>query len=331
MKDIEIDEMRKAMGTLPDRTEEKTYDYVNALEVSHVELRDWPKNVMKNIVNAALSTWGSGKLGSDSGSCKKWEKLSPVNRFRVVLAALTNQTLPLALENVKFQFEFNGIPRHTFDQWARARLAAHQSIGCRDNSKLDAPFVLYPQLYKMIKKDDKMRIIFERWVKETKDLYELILNKGRGSYQIARAVLPMSYNHSWTSSIDLNSLKRQLGRRLMACEEAPHVLMAWKIREEIDKKVSPLIANYLRPACDCAKKCLYAGGSEGLVKYFSLLFKPCGRWPVDFKYAEFNMSCSNYEELSKYVKIVNPDEWIDYTADDYEKLDKKDKILFEED
>jgi len=325
----QIDNIRKALDTLPDRSQEKSYDYVSVYETLTLEIYDMPSNPYRNIVNAACSTWGSAKVGIDEGSCRKWQKLSPENRFIVVLSALKGETLPLALENVKFQFGVNGAPRHAFDQHARVRLAAHQSIGCRDNSKLEAPFILYPALYKEIQEKPELKEKFELWTKMTKDLYELILDSGCGSFQTARAVLPMSYNHSFTTSIDLLSLKGQMSRRLMACEEAPIVFMYWKLREEI-KKSTPLIANFLRPACDGAKKCVYHGGAEGLTKYFSNLFKGCGRWPDEVEYAEFNRSCSDYEELSRYVEIVPKDGWLNLTENDYEKLDPKDKSLFEQ-
>jgi hypothetical protein len=283
-----------------------------------------------NIVNAACSTWGSAKVGPDEGSCRKWNKLSPKNRFIVALSSLKGETLPLAMENIKYQFCCNGGPRHLFDQHARVRLAAHQSIGCRDNTKLDAPFILYPELYKEIQQKPELKEQFETWIKSTKDMYETILKSGCGSYQTARAVLPMSYNHSFSTSIDLLSLKGQMARRLMACEESPIVFMYWRLREEIKKK-TPLIANFLRPACDCAKKCIYHGGAESLTKYFSNLFSGCGRWPDEVSYAEFNRSCSDYEELSKYVEIVPKDGWIKYTENDYDLLDEKDKNLFETD
>jgi thymidylate synthase ThyX len=325
----QIDNIRKALDTLPDRSSEKSYEYFNVYEALTIEVYDFPVNPYKNIVNAACSTWGSAKIGCDEGSCRKWDKLSPQNRFIVALSSLKGETLPLALENVKFQFGVNGCPRHTFDQHARVRLAAHQSIGCRDNSKLEAPLVLYPELYKEIQEKLELKEKFESWLKVTKDLYETILSSGCGSFQTARAVLPMSYNHSFTTSIDLLSLKGQMSRRLMACEEAPIVFMYWKLREQI-KKSMPLIANYLRPACDGAKKCIYHGGAEGLTKYFSNLFKGCGRWPDEVEYAEFNRSCSDYNELSKYVEIVPRDGWLNFTENDYEKLDLKDKLLFEQ-
>src|SRR5271157_5501848 len=141
MNKEQIDNIREALDTLPDRSQKKTYDYFNALETSYVKLLDQPVNVYRNITNAAVSTWGSGEIGPENGSCHKWEKLTPQNRFIVALSALTGNTLPLALENVKYQFEMNGIPRHTADQFFRCRLASHQSIGCRDNSKINSPFI----------------------------------------------------------------------------------------------------------------------------------------------------------------------------------------------
>ena len=139
----------------------------------------------------------------------------------------------------------------------------------------------------------------------------------------------MSYNHSWVSYVNLLALRGQMSRRLMACEEAPIVLLFWKMREEIEKQF-PLIANYFRPACDRARKCIYHEGPEGLTKLFSSLFAGCGRWKTKQKYSEFNHSCSNYEELSRYVKIVKPEEWKHFTQNDYNLIDKKDKQLFEE-
>lgn len=326
-----IEQFRKAMGTLPSQRPKKNYRYVNALDVCTVRLTEYPDNPYKSLVRMATATWGDGQTGSKHGSTYKWEKLTPENRFRVALSVLTGNTLPTAMESVNFVFEFNSIPRHTFDQFARARIGTgHASIGCRDNSKLDAPFVLYPGLFKELKRNKKLRKKFEKWAKKTKDLYEDILGTSKGSWQLARAVLPMSYNHSWVSYMNLLALRGQMARRLMACEEAPMVLVFWKMRAEIEKNF-PLIANYLRPVCDKARKCVYHEGPEGLTKIFSSLFAGCGRWPTSQKYSEFNNSCTDYSELAKYVKITKPTEWINYTPNDYFKLSNRDKKLFEQD
>ena len=328
-----INSIRKALGTLPSQQSVKTYDYISVFDnkAANVRLAEFPKNPYKMLVRAATATWGSGKIGYNEGSMNKWEKLLPESRFIVALSVLTGNTLPQAVEPVTFQWELNGFPRHTFDQFARMRIgAAIFSIGCRDNNKLDAPFILYPKLFDEIENNSKLKEKFEHWVKITKDLYNDILETETGSWQIARAVLPMSYNHSWGCYTNLLALKGQMSRRLMFCEEAPIVLLFWKMKEEIEKYF-PLINNYLRPACDNAKRCVYHGEHEGLTKYFSNLFAGCGRWPDDINYQEFNQSCTDVDKISKVVKIVKNNEWFYYTDNDYDKLDKKDKELFEDD
>jgi len=115
----------------------------------------------------------------------------------------------------------------------------------------------------------------------------------------------------------------------MACEESSIVALHIALRELVGRKF-PLLANYLRPACDGAKRCLYHEGPEGMTKYFSSLFACCGRWPTKEAYSEFNVSCSSYEELAEHgFAMPGPTEWVKYGENDYEKLSHKDKALFE--
>lgn len=327
-----IENFRSAMGTLPSQNPKKNYDYVSTFHQNacYVKLVEFPLNPYKYLVRCCASTWGDGELGPGHGSTQKWEKLTPKSRFLVALSALTGNTLPVGAESPNFLWEFNGFPRHTFSQFVRMRIGSgHCSIGCRDNNKLDCPWILYPELYEELQNNKQLKSDFEEWTKKTKDLYEKILSTGNGSWQTSRAVLPMSYSHSWTSYTSLLALKGQMSRRLMPCEETPIVLMFWRMRSEIEKHF-PLIANYLRPACDGAKRCIYHGGAEGLTKYFSNLFAGCGRWPDQINYQEFNFSCTNPEELSKHCNYVKPTEWISFTENDYDKLSETDKKLFEE-
>jgi hypothetical protein len=332
LKKETIENFREAMGTLPSQNPVKNYDYVSTYDPNacYVKLVEYPSNIYKYLVRMSASTWGDGQLGPGHGSTQKWEKLTPEARYIVALSVLTGNTLPVAEESANLLWEFNGFQRHTYDQFVRLRIGSgHASIGCRDNNKLDCPWILYPELYEELQKNPSLKSHFDEWTKKTKDLYEEILATGRGSWQMSREVLPMSYSHSWTSYTSLLALIGQMNRRLMPCEEAPIVLMFWRMREEIAKKF-PLIGNYLRPVCDKAKRCVYHGGAEGLTKYFSNLFAGCGRWKDEADYQEFNFSCTNTEELAKHCNYVQPTEWINYTENDYDKLSDIDKRLFEE-
>ncbi len=323
----EIDNMREAMGTLPSQAPQKTYGYKNSLDSLYVKMVEYPKNPYKAIVSMAAATWGD----NETGSTGKWDKLTPENRYRIVLAVLTGNTLPQAAEAVQFTFEVNGSPRHTFDQHARVRLGtAFASIGTRDNNKLDADFLFYPDVRKRMDEDTQYRERVEQWIKMTKDLYEETISTGQGSWQSGRVFLPMSVNHSYVFTQNYLALRGQCARRLMACEESSIVALHIALRALVGRKF-PLLSNYLRPACDGAKRCIYHEGPEGMTKYFSSLFACCGRWPTKEAYSEFNTTCSDYAELAKHGFVLpNPDEWIKYGENDFDKLSSYDKALFDE-
>jgi thymidylate synthase ThyX len=316
-----IDEMREVMGTAPSARPKKQTRIINGCTELEVDIIDHSRNPFKSIVAAACATWG------DDDYKPKWEQLSPENRYKVVLASVTGNTLPQALESVQFTFRVKGLPRHTFDQHARARIGTtFFSVGSRDNNKLDASVILYPKLYERVMKDPHLKNFFY----EMKDVYEKLL-ENKGSWQIARAVLPMCYHHPYYFSQNYLALQGQCSRRMMFCEEFGIVGLHWKIQHKIMKEISPLLAEYLRPACDKAKKCVYAK-SYGLSNAFGCLFAGCGRWPAGTKYATFNESCTDVEKLEEQLgfHIIRSDEWLDYNYVPYDDLDPKDKKLFEE-
>jgi len=328
MKNEEINNLRAAMGTLPSQAPEKSTEIVRGVSKLNVEMYDFPINPYRTICESVLATWG------DDAYETKWNKLTPQNRFKVVLACLMGKTLPTVLEGISFSFIVRNLPRHSFDQHARARIGStFYSIGSRDNNKLDSKIILYTRLYdKCFDKKGKQTDfgeIFIKHMKCMKDIYGKII-KDKGSWQIARAILPMSYHHSYKFSQNLLALQGQCKRRLSFCEEEFIVALHWMIREKIKEKY-PLIANFLRPACDYAGKCLYSQ-SYSLSNVFGCLFASCGRNKSGTDYATFNESCSSIKEIEKQlnIKIPRPKEWINYTGDDYDKLDKLDKQLFEE-
>jgi len=329
MTNEDVQNMRKAMGTLPSQHPEKTYSYKNDIQSIYVKMTDWPRNPYEQIVRAVAATWGD----NETGSTGKWEKLTPENRYRLVLSHLTGNTLPQASEGIQFQFEVNGLSRSDFDQHARARLGMHfMSIGTRDNNKLDADFLLYDEAIEQTKKDPEYKAKVDQWVKLTKDLYEETINLSESSWQTGRCFLPQSINHSYVFGTNYIALKGQCSRRLMFCEQEGISALHWKLKAEVDSKF-PLLGNFLKPACDGAKRCVYMEGPEGMTKYFSNLFDGCGRWKVqnvdNDAYKEFNHSCTNPERMKELgVKIWEIGDYKHFGPDDYEKLDPIDKAFF---
>jgi hypothetical protein len=321
---VEMDELRRTMGTMPDQN---TEDDVTEIHVGvsgvTVELFDHPRNPYRIIFEGAVATWGTETYET------KWPLVSPENRFKVVKAALSGQTLPQAVEPTQFFFIARGASRSSFDQHARQRLATFFSQGVRDNSRLAAGFRLPTELHPDNGGDPDLYTEIIAYVKEYKCLYKKILKQGQGSFQSARCLMPMGMTHHYKWSVNLGALKSYMAQRLQACEQSDTVQVAIAAWNQINDKF-PLIASHLKPGCDNAKRCTYHQIST-LGECFGCLFSGCGRWPDPKPYATFNKSCSSYSQMAKESGINIPEisTWPEYK--EFENLLPKDKILFWED
>lgn len=320
----QIDDLRKQMGTLPELNQENKETKVHVgVEGISVEMIDHPKNPYKTIFEVTVATWGNEKYET------KWPMVSPENRYKVVQAALSGQTLPQAIEPCVFTFIARGASRSAFDQHARQRLATFFSQGVRDNSRLDAGFRLPAELHPDKGGDKELYEEIIKYVETYKNLYQKILKQGWGSFQAARCLMPMGMTHNYKFTENLGALKSYMAQRLQACEQSDTVQVAICTWHEVNKKF-PLIASHLKPGCDRAHKCTYHQAST-LSEMFSCLFAGCGRWPDPVKYATFNRSCSSYEQMGSEsgLKLVSPQEWAEYSS--FESLKPSDKALFWED
>jgi len=297
VKDIEA--LRKAMGTLPEHQPPREDKIYYGLKHLRVELVDYPKNPYRAIYEIVTSTWSGRRKW-----WKRWENATVDGRIKVVLAALQRQTLPQCLEAGTFTFKIQGITRSAFDQLARHRHAGIGSVGSRDNNHLDAALVL-PKAMKKYHND----IVW--WWKQTKDLYQKMVLDGKENWQTARSVLPMSMEWRFTWCLNYRGLQDMCSQRLAFCEQWDTVGAAWTMRHEVEKKF-PLLAAFLRPRCDWAKRCVYSQ-NYSLSELFGCLFAPCGRWPKpkDYIYATFNEACTEIEELEEDLgfHIPRPNEW----------------------
>jgi len=319
-RDDEINDLRKAMGTMPNENlEPNTMFYIGVNGIT-VEMVECPENPYRAIFEASVATWGDERYGT------KWGEVSPENRFKVVKAALSGQTLPQALEPVNFMFIVRGASRAQFDQHARQRIGAtFFSQGVRDNSRADAGFRVPTDLIEMEDRNLSDRVL--EHIAKGKELYSEILGNGKGSYQSARAILPMGMTHNYKYAANLQAIKGYMAQRLQACEQEDTVFVAISIRKAIEEKF-PLIASHLKPGCDYAKRCTYHQ-SYTLSEMFGCLFAGCGRWPDENEYSTFNGSCSNYRTMAEQggIQLRSPTFWREY--DTFGSLDVEDRMLFE--
>ena len=292
-----IQKMREIMGTVPGQAKKKT-NFFDGVEGITCKMIDHSKNPYKAMFAMATSTWGTENEWSD-----KWSRTPVEGRINVVKAVLEGSTLPLALEEPSFCFEISGVSRASFDQTARVRIgAALGSMGVRDNSRIDAGFRIPNEL----SKNGQLKAEIIAHITAIKDLYGKII-ENKGSWQAARAVLPMGMTHNFTITINYMSLRGQCARRLCFAEQEDTVATFWLMREELKKKF-PWLAAWLRPACDFRGKCLYHK-SYSMSEMFGCLFKECGRNPCDAtdEYALFNNACSDKKTIESQLMIQIPE------------------------
>lgn len=232
MNQAEINNLRKAVGTLPSEKPEKSTNIVEFESSINVELVDHSKNPIKALFLMATATWG------DNNYNNKWNIVTNQGKLEVIKAVLTHNTLPQAREVVNFLFKVRGVPRWLFDYHTQVPFTTFASIGCRDNNKLDSDIVMTDPTH-----HSKMQSAADTY-EDLKNLYETVINSGNGSWQSARAFLPQSYSHSYFFSQNLLSIA-SMKYDLSDYNSCMLYRIYSYISNEIHKKVSPLLAQYL--------------------------------------------------------------------------------------
>lgn len=204
MNHIELNELRAAMGTLPSNVREINFQKKYERDEVSTKIVDTNANPFRSIFSTATATWGDNKYDD------KWLIAKPIDKLKVIAAALTGRTLPQALENVNFTWRVRGVPRSTFNHHTeKAKLGCtFYSVGCRDNNKLDTDFILPDYIeennFYEIFSEDKLISYY----RQSKEIYSEMLDQTMGSWQSARAFLPLTYQHSYHFTQNLLSLIR---------------------------------------------------------------------------------------------------------------------------
>ena len=320
-----FEEIKNEMRFVFSESEVSRVKFVDSISELKVKLVSWTSpNPYKILLEVASCTWG------DYNNTDKWSRLSPEARFHIVKAVLGGRALPLAREHLKFTFVISGVSRAAFDEIARARIGvAYGSKGWKDNKLRSIGFMIpsvllsYPEfLPELI-----------NHVKNVSKLYAKMQKLGVPNWA-CRSIMPMYCLYRFIMSLDYLALQQFCANRMNFTEQEDVVAVAWYMREEIKKKF-PLLAEYLRPAEDWAKKDL-TDKVNGFAEELGVPNAPSGRWSVDMQkfYQKYDVlcdkPCTDIVVLEKYlgIHIPRPDEWIDYT---WETLDKRDKAQFEED
>lgn len=312
-----INDLRKVMGTLPNQSPNKQTMFYRGVEGIEVDLIAHTDNPYKAMYIFATSCWGS--------KINKWEETTPEGRFEIVKSVLKRETLPLALETSSFTFVIEGPSRAAFDQMARTRIGATFSAkGMRDNNWKDASFRIPEAIWAdPVKKEQAMKSMLL-----AKDAYSEIVDSGKGSWQVARCVLPLYVCYGWSAHYTLATLMGVCAQRMKFCEMEDTVATAWLMRDAVAEKF-PLIGQYLVPGCDNGARCQYHATYKSS-ELFGCLFKECGRNRCEAtnEYAEFNESCTDVGTLRRQLPIEIFNTGCQRKFETFESLTPSDKKLF---
>ena len=276
-----------------------------------VELIDWTPNCYKAICNGALMTWGK--------VCNKWPLLSPETRFYVVNEVLNNRALPLAKELPTFTFLVSGVSRACADQIFRARMGVSICAkGFKDNDLRHLDMCIPSRI-----RDAETREKVKKFAEESRKLYREI--QGDAPNWAGRCIVPMYAGYHFLISFNYLALQGFCANRMETTEMPDVVAVSWLMRERV-KEVFPLLADYLRPACDFAKRDRTLA-VNGFAEVFGLPHASDNRWPNELeKYKQLSSeSCTDLRKLCAQLEFsyVSPSDWKDYTWVSLEASDKE--------
>jgi flavin-dependent thymidylate synthase len=249
MREIEkklYDERSKA-GSLDGSMFDIGYDNIE------VKLLDWPKNPYDLIWQETMTSWTTNIPIEDTCPYEKIEvkdvrtgevSLDTIKscKKRLVLDVLEGRMLPNALESLQFTFVVSGVTRITTHQIVRARIGVvFNQFSTRFANVSQVKFRVPPELkgYELER--------FQSSCKLAKEVYKELIESGIHE-QLARYVLPDSIETTICESWNYLALRAYTRQRACSIAQPEHRVVAEKMINEV-KKVYPLLAKYMWPAC----------------------------------------------------------------------------------
>ena len=298
-------------------TEIKTPIFKGVKEITIV-LESFTPNPYRGMCDMALATWGS--------QIRKWDILTPEERFYVVLKVLQNKALPLGRESPSFLFSISGVSRSSFDQIARQRIGSTFSSLGWNNIHTQTGFRIPNEILDH-EEHDEFEYLLEDCVDRCKEVYSILIGNGI-SYQSAREILPIGMLHWFHFNITYEALRQFCSRRLCFSEKEDTVATAWLMRERVKEKF-PLLTLFLRPSCDWSKKCGYHS-EDSLPEEMGTLFESCGRNPSLIKEpnVDFHRPSTKVSDLERDLNIKIPTFNDEFSVNNFDDLSDIDKELF---
>lgn len=218
-----------------------------------VKMINYSNNIEHAIIAFVSQTWGPTFDLNDYSE----------NQIESILEdALSNKTLPTALESIQFTFQIDGISRAATHQLVRVRIGSGFSQkGMSDTYYGDTDYVIPASIEAVGKTKEYMDLM-----KKCNAFYDELFNLGV-PYQDARFVIPHAATSSVVWTVNYLALKNFCGKRMQSDQNWEMNSLCKLIKKEIEK-VYPALAKALVPNCEIKKKCMAFGN----------LFEGCGKF-----------------------------------------------------
>ena len=175
-----------------------------------------------------------------------------LEKFMEMMVIQPHQTV---FEYINFVWFFEDVSRAFQQQLTRTRQASFSIQSLR--------IVKVQNFYKKnkflvpnsIKKDKKLLKEYNNAMEKIEDSYNKLIALGANT-EDARGILPLAVYSPITMSINLRSLIHMLELRMCENTQGEFKDIAKQMKKEIKEKVSPLLAQTLKPICFSIGKCI---------------------------------------------------------------------------
>lgn len=255
-----------------ERYDHFVHDRNGGTSLMKVKLVNWSNNIDDAILTFISQTWGA---------IDGPEEFEPDEREKMIEIALSGRTLPQVLETINFTFQIEGISRACSHQLVRVRIGSgFTQKGQSDVYYGDTNYII-PPMIEAVGKTDEYIALMEQCSRFYRELFEAGV-----PYQDARFVIPTASTTTIAWTVNMLALKNWCAQRLQNFMQWEINALARMVREEV-RKISPQLANVLRPRCEITGSC----------QAFGNLFGGCGKFPLPQSHSRYLFSADQNKNV----------------------------------
>ena len=173
-----------------------------------------------------------------------WQKQVPLEEMECLIEKLYNLGHHSVFEHISFTFLIEGISRVCSHQLVRHRIASftqqsQRYVRLKDNKDI----FVFPESFL---KDEKIKRKVDDFYKKSMDLYNFLLSE-KIRKEDARFIIPQGVKTNLIMTMNFRELMHACSLRLSKHAQWEIRQLFTKIKEEIERKVSPFLAKFLKP------------------------------------------------------------------------------------